>query len=136
MDNSSSIGILDFASESNESTDMDRYSDFDTNMGTDLSKNLWYSLLRKYTQKQITNLTIFLCLAASSITAISDPWLVERRRRDNAITISVYQEVIGKRISRSEALRIARMVLEQAEKERLDYMEFEAARGIQWRDEV
>lgn len=74
-------------------------------------------------------------LAVSPVTAIPDPWLLEKRRRDAAVTMSVYQEVIGRFISRSEALRIARQILEQAEQERLAIAEFEAARGIQWGDE-
>ena len=40
--------------------------------------------------------------------------------------------VIGRFISRAEALRIARKILEQAERERLIFAEYEAARGIQW----
>jgi hypothetical protein len=41
-------------------------------------------------------------------------------------------KVIGRFISRAEALRIARKILEQAERERLIFAEYEAARGIQW----
>ena len=41
-------------------------------------------------------------------------------------------KVIGRFISRAEALRIAREILEQAERERLVIAEYEAARGIQW----
>ena len=75
-----------------------------------------------------------LALAVSPITAIPDPWLLEKRRRDAAITISIYQEVIGRFISRNEALRISRQILEQAEQERLETANFEAARGIHWGD--
>jgi len=71
-------------------------------------------------------------LAVSPVTAITDPWLVERRRRDAVVTMSIYQEVLGRFISRAEALRIAREILEQAERERLVFAEYEAARGIQW----
>jgi hypothetical protein len=73
-------------------------------------------------------------VAFSPMTAIPDPWLLERRRRDAAITISVFQEVYGRAISRIEALRIARQIIEQAEKERLAIADFEAARGIHWGD--
>lgn len=41
-------------------------------------------------------------------------------------------KVISRFISRAEALRIARKILEQAERERLIFAEYEAARGIQW----
>ncbi len=74
---------------------------------------------------------IFL-LTVSPVTAITDPWLVERQRRNSVVTMSIYQEVLGRFISRAEALRIAREILEQAERERLVIAEYEAARGIQW----
>jgi len=38
---------------------------------------------------------------------------------------------VGRFISRTEALRIAREILEMAERERLVFAEYEAARGIQ-----
>ncbi len=78
---------------------------------------------------------VALSLVVSPLTAMPDPWLLERRRRDAAITVSIYQEAIGRLISRSEALQMARQILEQAERERLAFAEFEAARGIQWGDE-
>ncbi|MBM4349941.1 MAG: hypothetical protein FJ106_08655 [Deltaproteobacteria bacterium] len=94
------------------------------------SMNLW-GILR------ITKIAgILLPLAVSTITAIPDPWLIEKRRRDTVVTVSIFQEVIGHAISRSEALIIARQILEQAEHERLALAEFEAARGIQWSDEL
>jgi len=71
-------------------------------------------------------------LAISPVTAMPDPWLMDKRRRDAVVTVSIYQELIGRPISRSEALRIARQILEQAEQERLAIAEFEAARGIHW----
>lgn len=71
-------------------------------------------------------------LTVSPVTAITDPWLVERRRRDAVVTMSIYQEILGRFVSRAEALRIAREILEQAEGERLLIAEYEAARGIQW----
>lgn len=75
-------------------------------------------------------LAFVLCLAPS--TAMIDPWLVERRQRDAVVTMSIYQEVIGRLITRAEALRIASQILERAEQERLAMAESEAARGIQW----
>lgn len=74
-------------------------------------------------------------LAVSPVTAISDPWLAERRRRDAVVTMSIYQETLGRFISRAEALRIAREILDQAERERLIFAEYEAARGIQWENQ-
>lgn len=74
-------------------------------------------------------------LAISPVTAMSDPWLFERKRRDSVVTMSIYQEILGRFISRSEALRIARQILEQAEQEQLALAEIEAARGIQWGDQ-
>lgn len=53
-------------------------------------------------------------------------------RGDAMVTMSIHQEVLGRFISRAEALRIARGILDQAERERLVIAEYEAARGIQW----
>ena len=78
---------------------------------------------------------LFVSLAISPMTAINDPWFIERRRRDSAITVLMYHEIIGRFISRSEALRIASHILQQAEQERLSAAEFEAARGIQWEEQ-
>lgn len=74
-------------------------------------------------------------LAVSPVTAIADPWLMEKRRRDTGVTLSIYQDVVGRFITRSMALQIARHILEQAERERLAIADFEAARGVQWGDE-
>lgn len=73
-------------------------------------------------------------LITSSLTTMPDPWIIEKRRRDAVVTISIYKEIIGRPISRIEALRMARQILEQAERERLAFCEFEATRGIQWED--
>lgn len=43
----------------------------------------------------------------------------------------IYQE-IGRFVSRTEALKIARQILEEAERERIAIADFEAARGIKW----
>lgn len=74
--------------------------------------------------------------ATSPLTAIADPWLIEKKRRDGVVTVSVYQEIVSRSISRSEALRLARQILEQAEGERIAVAESEAARGIQWGDDL
>ncbi len=71
-------------------------------------------------------------LAVSPVTAISDPWLAERQRRDSVVTMSIYQEILGRFISRIEAMRIAKEILYRAERERLVIAEYEVTRGIQW----
>lgn len=80
----------------------------------------------------------FSSFATSPLTAIADPWLIEKKRRDGVVTVSVYQEqeIVSRSISRSEALRLARQILEQAEGERIAVAESEAARGIQWGDDL
>jgi len=74
----------------------------------------------------------FLSLACSSFTAVPDPWLDEKRKREAAVTVAVYREKLGRTITHHEALRIAREILESAERERLEAARFEASRGIQW----
>lgn len=71
--------------------------------------------------------------ATSSITAMADPWLLEKQRREAVITVSSYQKYVHL-ISRAEALRITRKILEQAEHERIAIADWEAERGIQWSD--
>lgn len=79
---------------------------------------------------QVAALSLF--LMASPATAMPDVWFFERRRKDIATTYWVVEGVVGKPISRAEALRIAQRVLERAERERLELAELEATRGIQW----
>jgi hypothetical protein len=81
---------------------------------------------------RVAGLSFF--MAFSPLTAIRDPWLYDKSRRDNVVTVPVYQEVIGRFITRSEALRVADQILAQAEQERLAIAEFEAARGLRWED--
>lgn len=71
-------------------------------------------------------------LAGSPATAIQDVWASERRKRDALTTHRIIQEIVGVPISRSEALTIARQIMETAEKERLAIADFEAVRGIDW----
>lgn len=75
-------------------------------------------------------------VATSPATAIHDPWFLDRRSRDQATIILILQSVIGRPISRAEALCIVRQILEKAERERLEIADFEAARGIQWEDKA
>lgn len=81
---------------------------------------------------RVAGLTFFMTF--SPLTAIRDPWLHDKSRRDSVVTVPVYQEIIGRFISRSEALRVANQILAQAEQERLAIAEFEAARGLHWED--
>ena len=81
------------------------------------------------------NAVIFLAWFLSSTTAISDPFVKERIHHERAVTVCYCQETIGRAISRSEALRISLQILEQAERERLEYAHFEAEKGISWSDE-
>ena len=74
-------------------------------------------------------------MLASPATAIQDAWFMERRRRD-VITAHWIRAASGRRISRSEALRIARRILERAERERREIADIEAAQGIMWGAEV
>lgn len=71
-------------------------------------------------------------IAASPATAVPDYWFFERRRRDASTAVWIMEGVIGRPISRSEALQIAAQILEQAERERSEFAEWEAKRGIQW----
>lgn len=69
---------------------------------------------------------------SSTMTIISDPWLMEKKRRESSVTVSAYRPKLCRSITRAEALRISDEILEQAEKERRACAEYEAARGIQW----
>ena len=80
------------------------------------------------------NIGIAAFITLSPVTAIHDPWLLEKRRRDAVVTIPVYKEILGRAVSRSEALKLARQILIDAERERLAIAEFEAIRGIQWEE--
>lgn len=81
---------------------------------------------------RVAGLTI--SLAVSPITAIPDPWLDERKRRDSVVSAPIYQNLLGRLISRSEALQISRQILKQAEQERFIFAELEAKYGVQWED--
>jgi len=71
-------------------------------------------------------------IAASPATAVPDYWFFERRRRDVSTVAWILEGIIGRPISRSEALRISAQILEQAERERSEFATWEAKRGIQW----
>ena len=75
---------------------------------------------------------MLLPIAASPATAVPDAWFFERRRRGASTATWILEDAIGRPISRSEALRIAAQILEQAERERSETAAWEAKRGIQW----
>lgn len=77
---------------------------------------------------------VVLTIATSPVTAVPDFWFLERRRRDVSTLARSLEGVIGRPISRSEALQIALHILERAERERIQLAEWEAERGIQWED--
>lgn len=77
---------------------------------------------------------VVLAIATSPATAIPDFWFWERRQRDVSTVAWVLEGVIGRPVSRAEALRISRHILERAERERMQLAEWEAKRGIQWEE--
>ncbi|WP_417911019.1 hypothetical protein [Candidatus Electronema sp. PJ] len=84
----------------------------------------------------IAKVGIILAIAVSPSTATPDIWFFEKRRRDTATVALVFEGMIGRRISRAEALRIAEKILKEAERKRIEFAEWEASRGIQWGDEL
>ena len=75
---------------------------------------------------------LVLALSTTPATAIADPWFQGRQRRDTATATWISDSVVGRRVTRAEALRLARQIMERAERERARFAEWEAARGIQW----
>lgn len=76
-----------------------------------------------------------LMISLSPVTAIPDVWSDERRRRDTATLIKVFDMPIGRPISRRQALLLARQILHQAEQNRAIFAVSEAQRGIHWEEE-
>ena len=56
----------------------------------------------------------------------------EKRRCDAVVTVPIYQEIVGRAVSRFEALKLAHQIIINAEQERVVVANFEATRGIQW----
>lgn len=75
---------------------------------------------------------VLLALYSTPATAIPDVWFIGNQRRDTATVAWIIDNVVGRRITRAEALRLARQIIEQAERERIQLVEWEASRGIQW----
>jgi hypothetical protein len=108
-------------------------------LGTDLSASgAWRESFVKrpespWTIGQLVQVAgMVLAIAASPATAVLDYWFFERRRRDASTVAWILESVIGRPISRADALRIASQILERAERERMELAEWEAKRGIQW----
>lgn len=81
---------------------------------------------------QVAGIGIALAIAMSPATAVPDYWFFERRRRDASTVAWIIENIVGRPISRADALRIASQILERAERERMELAEWEAKRGIQW----
>lgn len=75
---------------------------------------------------------MLIAIAGSPATAVPDFWFFERRLRDTSTAAWMLEAVIGRPVSRIEALEIAARILEQAERERSECAAWEAQRGIQW----
>lgn len=75
-------------------------------------------------------------LGGTTATALEeDLWLAENSPSATTTTAAnKLQEMVGRPVSRAEALRTARAILERAEQERLALAENEARVGIQWED--
>ena len=61
-------------------------------------------------------------------------WGWETVMRGTATVAYIAESVIGRPISRLDALRIARQIIECAEQERIQLAKWEGERGIQWED--
>ena len=77
---------------------------------------------------------VALAIAVSPVTAIPDIWSLQGRGYDVSTAVWGIEVAVGRQISRAEALRITRQVLERAERERMELAEWEAKRGIQWEE--
>lgn len=75
-----------------------------------------------------------LAIASSPTTVAPDFWFIEKRRRDTSTAVRILESSVGRAISRAEALRIARRIIERAERERMQFALWEATRGIQWEE--
>jgi len=70
-------------------------------------------------------------LLISPVTTMRDPWLLDKQLRDAAVTVSVYRESLGRLVTWSEALQITKQILLQAERERIEYADWDAEWGLQ-----
>lgn len=75
-----------------------------------------------------------LIIAVPAATAVPDFWFWERWKRVASTAPWVSEGMIGRSISRSDALRVARQIIERAEQERIQFAEWESERGILWEE--
>lgn len=79
-------------------------------------------------QGALRNAGVALWLAVSPMTAVVDPWLVERQRRASASAAIVVDGVRRRRITLTEALKLADEIMRRAEEGRIRAAEDEANR--------
>lgn len=72
---------------------------------------------------------------AGSATAFEENLWLEEQSHSSATAANELELIVGRAVSRAEALQITRRILERAEHERLVLAESEARRGIEWEDE-
>jgi hypothetical protein len=77
---------------------------------------------------------IFALISAS--VNIPELLFIENKRRNYAVSVGIYRSTFGKRISRLEALHIVHQIMEDANRERAEFIQKEADEGIQWKDEI
>lgn len=71
-------------------------------------------------------------LMIPSTTVLNDSWMMEKISRDSVVTVSTSSTILRKSVSRKEALKLSRKILESAENERRIIAENEAISGYQW----
>lgn len=69
-----------------------------------------------------------LAMTVSATTAVADYSFVDKPQRSAVKAPWVFHSVVGRPITRSEALQIARRILERAEQERVQLVEREGLR--------
>lgn len=77
-----------------------------------------------------------LLVAISSVSSGLDPWLQTRQRRSPLTLTSTFQTSTRRRITPSEARRMALEILHRAEAERAAIAFVEARQGIDWEEVV
>ena len=84
-------------------------------------------------QSRIRRKAAGLVMLMSPTTLTLDYWVGDRR--DSYTAGAELEVLIGRSISRVEALRIAQQIIESAERERIQVAVWEADQGIQWEDD-
>ncbi len=76
----------------------------------------------------------FVFAATSSISSCPDPWIESQRQRAQWTMAGAFQPYGRRRISSSEARRLALEILYRAEAERAAIAQAEAERGVNWEE--